>query len=229
MIGHAVDGPRREKQWPWQWDAVCSCGGGIRCNSTAAGAKAVLRRGGCLQKAPGPPGRDEGFSLVETIIGLTVLLIVLAGCSVGVMSSLQAMTASRQRLQVTQALASQVSKDSSVAETTVWTSSGPQGMPSMSTVMVQGTPITFVLTGGWCEQQPDGMWTSYTGYSAPSPPPPPSPGEIVTYTMVLGAPVAWRNVVSATWDSGQHMTIGSMLSPPPSQAVLPPSSGSCPS
>lgn len=45
-VRHVVEGPYREKRWPHQWIAMCSCGDGIRCNSRAD-AEAFLRRQGC--------------------------------------------------------------------------------------------------------------------------------------------------------------------------------------
>ena len=60
---HHVTGPYREKSWPFQWIAMCSCRRGIRCNSEQD-ATAFIQE--CVQKAheqPTPRGMTEDEAL----------------------------------------------------------------------------------------------------------------------------------------------------------------------
>ena len=52
--------PYREKMWPHQWLAGCSCGVGIRCNSEGEGLR-FLRKQGCLRPSEERKPRKEAM------------------------------------------------------------------------------------------------------------------------------------------------------------------------
>lgn len=173
-------------------------------------------------------GGEQGFTLIEVMIALTVLVITTVTASLALMSTDHVESFNQQRAQATQVLASQLEKDDSVAQNTAWTAAGPSGLPT-TTFNVDGNQITVSLQGGWCEQTSSGTWTAYNGYVAPSPPAPPAPGTVSVTNPVIGYPMAWKEVATARWGHGQMMQLSNMVPAPANQPVQPTSSGSCPS
>jgi prepilin-type N-terminal cleavage/methylation domain-containing protein len=172
---------------------------------------------------------ERGFTLVEVMVAMVIIMIAIGSASLALIGTDNVETFNQQRAQAAQVLASQFEKDNSVAENTAWASTGPVGLPSSATYNVDGNKISVTLRGGWCEQTSDGTWVSYSGYVAPSPPPPPPPDSFAAYTTVIGYPMAWKEVATASWGHGQTMQLSGFIPVPINQPVQPTSSGGCPS
>lgn len=159
-------------------------------------------------RGSGAAKRLDGFSLVEVVIAIAVLMLAIVPSAALLVTSNQVVATNGAAVVAANLAAGCLEQDRAVEDAAV---SFPDTAGTLPVCPTGGGGASYHLTqtAGWCQESTSGTWGDYSGYVAGT-----------------DAPPAYGLLVTVAW-SGHHESAGQIVTSPLT-ASIPASSTSCP-